>query len=68
MNFKINKEPEFFSNEKNEESFNFLLGTLEKSDIDFLKRSLVNFNIKESSTKKYNVKFLRLLRGDFLSE
>ena len=64
-NLQFNEKPEQFINTKNDDdSFDELfIKTLEKNDIDYLKRSLMNFNTKDSTgidpnVKKYNVKCL----------
>lgn len=56
MHFNYDNEPQEYIKDKKEETMEDFLGTLEKSDIEFLKKSLVNFNLKESLSRKYNVK------------
>lgn len=60
---QFNEKPEQFTKTINDDdSFDeYFIKTLQKNDIDYLKQSLMNFNIKDSSgveqnVKKYNVK------------
>ena len=62
-NLQFSQKQEIYEKEKgNDDSFDDLfLKTLEKNDLDYLKQSLLKFNLKESindtiSSKKYNVK------------